>query len=173
MRPQRHTSDRALARRVCAGSIEALEQLFREHSDELYRTALGVTGDDADAQDVIQDVFVGLPRALRSFEGRGPLAGWLKRVAVRHALMYVRARNRRREHPIEGFPAGCSSAPTTTVAVRRAVEALSPTLRSVFVLKVVEGYSHPEVAELLDITEEASRTRLARARAILRKKLGN
>src|SRR5260370_19324309 len=83
------------------GSPEALAALYRAHGVALYRLAYRVTGTREDAEDVLHDVFVGLPEALARYEERGNLAGWLKRVTARVALGRVRSRKRRGEVPPE------------------------------------------------------------------------
>src|ERR1043165_8907600 len=78
-----------------SGSADALGTLFARHAGLVYRVALRLTASDADAQDIVQDVFVGLPEALRGYEEHGSFEAWLKRVAVRCALMRMRAAERR------------------------------------------------------------------------------
>jgi len=166
-----------LVSRICAGSMNALAELYELHASHVYRIALRLTGSEAEAADVVQDVFVALPRSLKTFRGSGSLEGWLKRVAVRTALMRNRARDRRSEVTLDPTARldQSDSAPEIVVrlALERALLDLPETERTVFVLKVIEGYSHEEVASLLDITPEASRARLARARRVLRNALSD
>src|SRR2546426_9139750 len=82
---------------VRAGSPDALAALYLEHGAALFRLAYRVVGAREDAEDVVHDVFVGLPEALQRYEERGSLAGWLKRVTARVALMRLRSGKRRRE----------------------------------------------------------------------------
>lgn len=161
--------DAELAGHASAGSAEALAALYDRYAAGVHRLAHSLLGSAAEADDVVQDVFVGLPRALRSYAGRGPLEAWIRRVAARTVLMRLRARRRRREDafgPADAPPARCES-PVDRVALERALASLPHGLRVVFVLKVVEGYSHDEVAELVGITPEASKVRLSRARKSL------
>jgi len=154
------------------GDPEALASLYRTHGAVLYRLAYRLTGTRQDAEDVVHDVFVGLPEALRRYEERGSFASWLKRVTARVALMRLRARRRRREEAIdETLPTTDPPPDSVSVAVRAAVEALPDPLRAVLVLKEVEGYSHAEVGEVLGISTGASRVRLNRAMRLLRKTL--
>jgi len=156
------------------GDPEALASLYRTHGAALYRLAYRLTGTRQDAEDVVHDVFVGLPEALGRYHERGSFAGWLKRVTARVALMRLRARDRRREVAIEAtLPTTESPPDSASVALRAAVDALPDTLRAVLVLKEVEGYSHAEVGELLGISTGASRVRLNRAMRLLRKTLEN
>lgn len=164
-----------LVPRVCAGSREALAELYELYVDHVYRIALRLTGEEAEAEDVVQDLFMALPRSLKSFRGSGPLEAWLKRVAVRTALMRNRTRKRRSEvafdPTVQGDLADSPPGVVGQLALERALKELPETQRTVFVLKVMEGYSHDEIASLVGITPEASRARLARARHALRNSL--
>src|SRR5437016_13910873 len=80
-----------------AGSPDALSALYLEHGAALFRLAYRLVGAREDAEDVVHDVFVGLPEALRRYEERGSFAAWLRRVTARVALMRLRSRKRRRE----------------------------------------------------------------------------
>src|SRR6059036_838784 len=80
-----------------AGSPDALSALYLEHGAALFRLAYRLVGGREDAEDVVHDVFVGLPEALRRYEERGSFGGWLKRVTARVALMKLRSGKRRRE----------------------------------------------------------------------------
>src|SRR5438128_12595842 len=80
-----------------AGSPNALSALYLEHGAALFRLAYRLVGAREGAEDVVHDVFVGLPDALRRYEERGSFAAWLKRVTARVALMRLRSGKRRRE----------------------------------------------------------------------------
>jgi RNA polymerase sigma-70 factor (ECF subfamily) len=162
----------ALIEAVRAGNPEALAALYREHGAALYRLAYRLTGTREDAEDVVHDVFVGLPEALIRYEERGKFTSWLKRVAARVALLRLRGRQRRREVSLD--VADQKPRPpvdANVIALEGAVNSLPDSLRVVIMLKEVEGYSHGEVAELLGISVAASRVRAARALARLRKAL--
>ncbi len=157
---------------VRAGSPDALSALYLEHGAVLFRLAYRIVGAREDAEDVVHDVFVGLPEALRRYEERGSFGAWLKRVTARLALMRLRSRRRRREVALEGVELQQGAAPDAEhVALQAAVGALPDRLRIVLVLKEIEGYAHTEIADMLGISEGASRVRLARALKRLRKTL--
>lgn len=131
----------------------------------LFRLAYRLTGTRQNAEDVVHDVFAGLPEALRRYEDRGSLEGWLKRVTARVALMRLRTRKRRRETVLDDAPepAVNQSATLDQIALREAVAGLPDALRVVLVLKEIEGYSHAEIAGFLGISVVTSRVRLMRA----------
>ncbi|HEX8245674.1 MAG TPA: sigma-70 family RNA polymerase sigma factor [Longimicrobium sp.] len=172
MQLNRHT-EAELIDAARAGSADALAALYTAHAQPVFALAWRLTGSRADAEDVLHDVFVGLPEALRRYAERGSFGAWLRRVAARTALMRLRSGRRRREVDLE--QAGERSVePADGGAVRdlwRAVAELPDGLRAVFVLKEVEGHTHAEVASLLGITPGASEVRLHRALRKLRERL--
>ncbi len=170
IRPQGvpHLSDTVARART--GSPDALGRLFAEHADGLLRLAVRLTASSADAEDIVQDVFVGLPEALRHYEERGSFDAWLKRITVRCAFMRMRSAGRRVHTSLDEAPQLRASTPDldARMSIDRALEQLTPTLRSVFVLHEVEGYSHTEIGSLLGIRPGTSEVRLFRARTFLR-----
>jgi RNA polymerase sigma-70 factor (ECF subfamily) len=164
----------ALLRRARAGEWDARDALFDRFGKVVFDTAYRLTKNRDDAQDVVQEVFLGLPGALRSYEGRGSFEGWLRRVAARRALMLLRSRRQKREVSIdiETAPRVGGAVPPDRVEDRVAIEegiaSLKDGQRIVFVLKEIEGYSHREIAKLLSITVLASRSRYHRALKRLR-----
>lgn len=155
---------------VRAGSPDALGEMFVRYADALLAVAYRLTASSVEAEDIVQDVFVGLPEALRGYEEQGRLESWLKRVTVRHALMRMRAASRRPESPLHET-IGLSTAGrdhATRLTIDAALAGLSESLRTVFVLHEIEGYSHVEIGAALGIRAGTSEVRLFRARALLR-----
>jgi RNA polymerase sigma-70 factor, ECF subfamily len=165
--------DRQLAARARVGDSDALASLYRRHADGLLAIAHRLTLSVADAEDVVQDLFVGLPEALGRYEERGQLGAWLRRIAVRLALMRLRGGRRRREVGLDTWHEPILHPPETEGedALLRAVAALPVDLRAVFVLREVEGYSHQEIGEMLGIRRGTSEVRLYRAIRRLRRQL--
>ena len=165
---------RECLRRVEQGDRDALGELFASHGDLVYRAAFRLTGHRADAEDVTQEVFVRLPAALSGFTGAASqFPGWLRRVAVRQALMQLRNGRRRREVNVDGVASLLAPAEGVVerLTVEQALERLSDEHRTVFLLKEVEGYDHAEIAELLGLSVANSEVRLHRARRQLRELL--
>lgn len=164
-----------------SGSRDALAELYRLYAAAVITLAYRITGSREDAEDVLQDVFVGLRRALASYHHEGRFESWLKRVAARTALMRMRAGRRRAESSLSeeladtvtaAEPAGSAAARVIDrLEMQRVLERLPQSLRAVFLLKEVEGYSHDEIGALLDISAAASATRLSRAWSLLRREL--
>jgi RNA polymerase sigma-70 factor (ECF subfamily) len=173
--------DEALVRRVVAGDTTAFEALMRRHNERIYRTVRAVLGDDADAEDVMQQAYVSAYQHLSSFEGRARFSTWLTRIAINEAYARLRKRQRVEAAPWEDGnamadePAVAGPTPEQIAArveiqalLERAVDTLSIPNRTVFVLRSVEGLSTAETAECLKISEEAVKTRLHRANEALR-----
>jgi RNA polymerase sigma-70 factor (ECF subfamily) len=158
-----------------AGDAGALAALYTAHAQPLFAVAWRLTGSRADAEDVLHDVFVGLPEALRRYVERGSFAAWLRAVTARTALMRMRARRRLGEVDIEAAGdrpvAAREDAAGLGAELRRAIAELPDSLRAVFVLKEMEGYTHAEIGALLGITPGASEVRLFRALRRLRERL--
>jgi RNA polymerase sigma-70 factor (ECF subfamily) len=161
--------------RARAGHPEALEAIYVEHGDALMRLAYHVTGSAADAEDVLHDVFLGLPEALTRYEERGAFGPWLRRVTTRVALDRLRATRRRREVPLDGANEPATPGSGGDLAHRseleRALRKLPDALRVVFVLKEIEGQTHAEIAGTLGIRIGTSEVRLHRAIKGLRRYL--
>lgn len=158
--------------RARSGEPSSIAQLYERYGDTVYRIGYRLTGSPADAEDVLQDVYLGLPRALHTYAGRGSFEGWIRRVALRTTLMKIRHRKGKAEVSLSQLPSSAAEA-TTDVSLERieledAVDALPKALRIVFVLRDVEGYTHIEIGKMLGIGTSASRVRLHRARKILR-----
>jgi len=167
-------SESQLLERVRRGAPEALGALYARHGDALYALICRVTGSPDEAEDVVHDLFLGLPELLRRYEDRGQLRAWLRRVAVRLAQA-GRRRTRRRASLLaatpEAQPHQPGSHPLDRLDLARALAALPDAQRVVFVLKQVEGYSHDDIADMLGISTGASRTRHLRALRRLRQLL--
>ena len=157
-------SDAVLIRRLRDGDQTALDPLFRRHAPSLVALAARITGSVEDGKDVVQDVFVRLPVTAKGFREQGEAAAWLRGVTSKSALNARRRTSRRREFAESALDTLRDRADiASALDLSNAVEALPVPLRDVFLLKVVAGYSHQEVAELLDIKSGTSEVRLFRA----------
>jgi RNA polymerase sigma-70 factor (ECF subfamily) len=164
-----HLSPAQLAMEVARGDPRAMAQLYHQHARTMLAVAFRLLQSRADAEDVVHDVFVGLPEALRRYEERGALGAWLRKVTARVALMRLRDDNAHDIQQLEDDSAtAAASVSDDAITIERALQRLSPALRAVLVLKEIEGFSHAEIAGLLDISVGASEVRLHRALRMLR-----
>lgn len=158
-------SDEDLTELARRGDAVAVEALYERYGTGLLRLAYRLTASLDDAEDVIQDVFVGLPLALNHYVERGRLEAWLRRLTTRTALMLIRQRTRRREETMDGAEAIMLPPvdPAARVDLETAINRLSPVLRTVFVLHKLADYSHSEIAAMLGIRRGTSEVRFHRA----------
>lgn len=181
--------DPAFVERLRAGDKEACAICVREHSANIYNLALKLTGEPAAAEDVLQETFLSAFKSISRFEGKSQLSTWLYRIAYNAVLMRLRKRQVETvslDEPVEdeeGVPqprdfADWSENPERALLdaemhrmMDDAVASLSETLRSVFVLRDVNGLSTAQTAQVLGLSEEAVKSRLLRARLALREKL--
>jgi RNA polymerase sigma factor (sigma-70 family) len=165
-------SDGELAARLKRRDDEALRIAYARFATPLLRLAFRFLKSVDEAEDVVQDVFVGLPLALRHYDERGAFAAWLKQVTVRTALMHRRSQGRRQRVLL-----GVSmlrrqvTAPEPLLerlTLQTALATLPEALRDVFVLYHIEHFLHAEIADLLGIRRGTAEVRLHRATKRLR-----
>ncbi|RNJ45971.1 MULTISPECIES: RNA polymerase sigma factor [Mesorhizobium] len=176
--------DMRLVRRALARDAGAFRTIIKTHNQRLYRLARGILRNDAEAEDVVQEAYVRAFANLAAFRGDASLATWLSRIVINEALGRLRKRRRTVAMPesseaqVIRFPLNPSDDPERTMAqrqilalVERATDSLPDIYRMVFVARVIEGLSMEETADLLGVRPETVKTRLHRARALLRKAL--
>jgi RNA polymerase sigma-70 factor (ECF subfamily) len=162
----------------------AFEQLVAEYAERLYNLALRITGVAADAEDAVQEAFARAYRYREQFRGAANPRTWLYRIAVNAALQRVRERAPREylEEPLGEQQELVdwtvrSEDPAVAAELRQQLEealsSLPPELRATIVLRDIEGLSTREAADLLEIGEAAFKSRLHRARVLLRERLSD
>ena len=155
------TDERALVRAAQAGSLDAMERLYRAHWPRAYRAARLVTGDDAAAEDIAQEAFLAAVRNLDRFDRRRPFAPWLHRIVVNRAIDWTRARRLRAEVELGDYvPAPPAPEPNGDIFAR--LHDLPPDHRAVIVLRYLLEYTPGEIAELLDLPRGTVNSRLRR-----------
>jgi RNA polymerase sigma-70 factor, ECF subfamily len=175
LRTDRNTvepTDAQLAAYAARGQADALAALYARYAKDLLATAWRLLQSRADAEDVVHDVFVGLPEALRRYEERGALGAWLRTITARLALMRLREQTALPLAEVNNQDHAAAPGKTdASLTVEQVLRRLSPNLRAVLVLKEIEGFTHAEIAALLDISIGASEVRLHRALKALREML--
>jgi len=193
--PASGITETELVRRAGSRDEAAVRAIMQANNRRLYRLARGILRNDSEAEDVVQETYVRAFTHLAEFRGDSSLATWLARIAMNEALGRLRrqrpsvdlsslAEGGALEAQIIRFPQGqASSDPEKSMAqreisriVERAIDELPEAFRVVFIARVVEGMNIEETAEILRLKPETVKTRLHRARALLRhnveKKIG-
>jgi RNA polymerase sigma-70 factor (ECF subfamily) len=170
----RSLPDEEIVRRVRGGELALYELLMRRHNRTVYRAIRSLLHDEAEVEDAMQQAYVSAYAKLDAFRGDARFSTWLVAVALNEA----RGRLRRRTlHAVHDDALEPSAPPTPESeaamrefvgAVERAVERLPDAYRTVFVLREVEGLDTAATAAALEVSEEVVKTRLHRARAMLR-----
>ncbi len=161
-----------------------LEMLFRAHHDRVFRTAHRITGSPADAEDVLQTIFLRLIKSQESHDLSKNPEAYLSRAAINASLDLMRSRGRSRSVGFEDADAGeISSAAKNPEAqhvdrelqalIREAVARLGTTAAEMFVLRYYEGYDNHEIAKRLGTSHLVVGVVLHRARTRLRKEIGH
>jgi RNA polymerase sigma-70 factor (ECF subfamily) len=177
-------SDEQIVNRVVAGEAALFEILMRRHNQRIYRIVRSILDDDGEAEDVMQDAYVRAYEHLKQFEGRSTFITWLTRIAMHEA--FARAERRKRLTSLEGnedftdmkLAQTSSDSPERNVsnlelhrALEAAILALPPKYRSIIMLRDVEEMTTAEAAGALEISEQAVKVRLHRARGLVRRAL--
>ena len=168
-----------LVARAQAGDRPAFEELVRIHADHLYAVVLRLCAGPHEAEEVTQEAFLRAWRAIGHFDGRSQLFTWLYRIGVNEARRRAQRRERApRTVSLEeapGEPPDLSAAPeplaehrATRSMLTRALRCLPLDYRAPLVLRDIEGLSTAQTAEILGISEAALKSRLHRARTIIR-----
>jgi RNA polymerase sigma-70 factor (ECF subfamily) len=161
-----------VVRRAQQGDVEAFEFLYRTHAGAVYALCRRMTGDEREARDLVQDVFVRAWERLTSFRGQSSLGTWLHRLAVNVVLERIRSTKREAMRLIDGDDStfGSHSADAgidASIDLDAALVHLPGGARTVFVLHDIEGYSHDEIAQMTGIAAGTARAQLWRARRAL------
>jgi len=177
--PEANLADDAdLLRKAAAGDGSAFHTLADRHMDRLYRLAVSLVGNSADAEDLLQETFAGAYRGLDRFEGRASVGTWLTRILVMQVARFRRGRRGKAMGSIDsemdvpsiGQQSGASGV-DARIDIQAALLQLSPAHREVLVLREFEQMSYEEIAEVLGVPQGTVESRLHRARSELRDKL--
>jgi len=188
------TENQNFIKRLKARNEAALEELMAQYETKVFGLALRMTGNRQDAEEILQDVFLAVFQKIDGFQGDSKLSSWIYRIATNTALMKLRNRSKFCEIPLEeelgpkmteeGMIAepvvDWSKLPDEELArkellhwIDKALTALPPDYRSVFVLRDIEELSAEEASQILEISIAALKSRLHRARLFLRKELAD
>lgn len=146
---------------------EALEAMLDLYEEKVFRMAVAMLRDAGRAEEVTQDIFLKMWRALPAYDGRAALSTWLYAIARNTCLSAVRAESYRRTSPLDGVPEPCASAPSRTVDWDRLLARLPESQRYAVTLFYFEERSVTEVAAMLGVPVGTVKSQLHRARRAL------
>lgn len=155
----------------------AQENLYRQYSDTLYGMCLKYAPNAMEAEDSLQDAFITIFQRIGQFKGKGSFEGWLKRIAINTVLQKYRQK-RLYDLPNDAVLEAQQDLALTPIDeslpltfLLEIIQQLPERYRLVFNLYVLDGYTHKEIAELLNISDGTSKSNLARARQLLQQKI--
>lgn len=180
--PTLPAGDESLLEGCRRGEVEAFERLYALHGARMKSIARNLLGHESDAEDAVQEAFLKIYRGAGSFRGTAAVSTWIYRILVNVCYDALRRRKRRSEDALTiESPAGARGAADAhlapagdhplRIAIEQGVARLKPRQRDVFLLSAVEGFSHREIADVLDIPEGTSRTLLFEAKRHLQELL--
>jgi len=172
-------TDAEIVRRVLEGETALFELIMRRYNQRVYRAVRAIVRDETETEDVMQQAYVNAYTHLRQFEQRSAFSTWLTRIAINEALARIRPRGLHvvpdADMPEVESPSPNPEEAAMTSEIKEVMEseisALPDSYRSVFMLREVEGLSTIETAECLSLSEDVVKTRLHRARAMLRENI--
>ena len=155
------------------GSYRSQKKLYEMHSGMVWSICLRYLGNHEDAQDAFQNAFITVFKKIADYQGKGEFGAWVRKIAVNAALMFYRS-NRKSRLYVELDDVGVLSSNEDGILdqlsaedLMKAIKELPDGYRVVFNMYAVEGYSHAEIAEVLNISESTSRSQFSRARKLL------
>ena len=158
------------------GKRKAQEQLYRAFAAKMFAVCLYYSKNKDDAEDLLHNGFIKVFQKIDQFKGDGPFEAWIRRVFMNTALEQYRKKsilysiNENIDYPDYTDDADIISQLSTNEIINL-IQELSPAYQMIFNLYVIEGYTHKEISDLLGIAEGTSKSNLARAKAILQKKV--
>lgn len=163
-------------KKCASGDRKAQTALYNQFAPKMYGVCLNYSKDAAEAEDNLQDGFIRVFTKIGQFGFKGSFEGWMRRIMVNTALEKFRKHNHL--YPVEDMMVfeGIQNEEETLSSISaddllRIIQELPPRYRMVFNLYAIEGYSHQEIAKLMEINEGTSKSNLSRARVILQKKV--
>lgn len=159
------------------GDLEAFEAVFKQYGDKVFGLCYRMSGNRAEAEDLVQEIFIILIKKIKAFRGDAKFSTWLYRISVNFCISHLRKRKTRNEADVDfdvaarGMEAKSDDA-LQRAALKKAIAGLPDGYRASLVLHDIQGYSHKEIAGMLGISEGGSKSQLFKARKKLREVVG-
>ncbi len=179
------TLEAELVRRIKSGDSSAVEDFVRQYSSRVYSLAYQLTRSGSAAEEIMQEVFITVISKLATLENENYFSTWLYRVTTNAAYGYLRKEKKHRDLvPVDDVEAGSTAlhdfsdlpdeillSDESRDIVRQAIDRLPKTLRTIVIMKDVEGLKNEEIAEAMNLSLPAVKSRLHRGRLMLREKI--
>ncbi len=172
MTSNRALTEEELIKQCIAGNRQCQEMLYKNHASKMFGICLGYISDREGAKDILQEGFIKVFTSLHQFKGEGSLEGWIRKIIVRTAIDHYRTfiRDLRNVNIEEADSVSFGVSMPDKILEKELltlIHQLPEGARVIFNLYVVEGYSHNEIAEMLDITTGTSKSQFSRAKSLL------
>ena len=188
MRDIKEHTDKELIKLILSGNNRAFEEIFIRYNQKAYNLAMRISRNQSDAEEIVQEVFTSVYSNISKFQGKSSFSSWLYRITMNTAFMKLR---KRKKHDAMSLEDGVlpkqqcwveKRSDTSDVNyisarhelkshINEAIESLPAEYRAIFMMRDVDGLSNQEVANTLDLSVAAVKSRLHRTRLMLRKKL--
>jgi len=172
-----YSDESDLIKACIEGKRSAQAHLYHLHSAKMFGICLRYANNYHSAEDILQDGFIKVFQNIDRFKGSGSFEGWLKRIFINTSIEHYRKQIKIDDEPDGAVEVsdleGIGHENLVVQDMLNMIQTLSPGYRTVFNMYAIEGYSHKEIAEILNITEGTSKSQLARARMLLQKMLAN
>lgn len=178
---QKGSEDSFLIKQAIRGDAYAFEQLMRKHEGRMYSVALRMFGNREDAQDCVQDAMLHIYRALDRFKGQSSFSTWVYRITMNTCLDELRRRKARASTSLDALlengwaPTNEKDNPEQSAieaerrrALSKAIQSLPEDMRSVIILREMQGLSYEEISDVLSVNMGTIKSRISRAREKLR-----
>ena len=168
-----------LVKKVAQGNQKAASQLYQQYSKAMYNTLYRMTNNEDEAKDLLQESFVKAFRNLETFKGDSTFGAWLKRIVVNTGLEYLRKRkidfldldHQNQDWVEDEVSTNWEEILAEVKLVRMAIQNLPTGTRNIVSLHLLEGYTHDEISEMLDISPSTSKTQYMRGKTLVKKNI--
>ncbi len=173
------SEDKKLVKRCQQRDGKAFNKLYDRYAPVLFAICMRYGTNRAEAEDILQESFLTIFNKIEAYRFKGSFEGWMKRITVNTAINLLRSKNHQLHRTINDDYIDVKYEGSDTISklseeeILKCIQNLPTGYRTVFNLHVVEGYKHREIAELLGISENTSRTQLGKARTALIKEMEN
>lgn len=168
LEPDYQNIHQALIDRCRSGDRKAQEEIYRMYYKSMYSVSLRITGNSADAEDVMQESFLSAFRKLDSYQGKVSFGAWVRKIVINRSLDYLKKRKVKFEEVTERNAGlddeGSFPGEVDINRIHHAIRSLPDGYRVVLSLHLIEGYDHDEISNILHISNSASRTQYMRAK---------